>query len=185
MSADRFVLNIPGSARYLVEDGARVTVELADGAPEADVRGYLLGSVFGALCHQNGLLPLHASAVLGRDGVAAFLGDSGAGKSTTAAFLEQRGHRVISDDICLLDDGSWVIPVAGWLKLWRESFDNLGQVPDEGARVFSQTDKYRRYLEPTPAAGLRLRHVVFLEQGEPGLLAPELLPCRRRRRLRN
>ena len=169
VAKDRFLLYIPGVARYLVENGNRVTVELEDGAPEADVRGYLLGSVFGALCHQNGFLPLHASAVAADGQVTAFLGDSGAGKSTMAAFLERAGYRVVSDDICLLvpeADGLRVAPVAGWLKLWQESFDSLGEVPAEENRIFSATEKYRRYLEPAGEERLKLGNVVLLAQGE-------------------
>jgi dephospho-CoA kinase len=166
VSPRTYLLDIPLVARYLVEDGRRVTVDLYPEAREPDVRGYLLGSVFGALCHQNGFLPLHASAVLGVHGVTAFLGQSGAGKSTTAAFLEQRGYRVISDDICLLDlteGAARVIPVAGWLKLWQESFDRLGEAPAKDTRVFSASDKFRRYLAQEDWETPVLSDVVFLE----------------------
>ncbi len=169
LARKRYMLEIDGIARYLVEDGAKVTVDVAAGAPEADVRGYLLGSVFGALCHQNGFLPLHASAVEAGGKVTAFLGDSGAGKSTMAAFLERAGYRVVSDDICLLipDEGGFSVePVAGWLKLWRESFDNLGEVPEEENRIFSANDKYRRYLAVSEGERLQLANVVLLERGD-------------------
>lgn len=165
----RYLLDIPGVARYLAEYGSKVQVEPYPGAQAADVRGYLLGSVFGALCHQNGFLPLHASAIETGGQVTAFLGDSGAGKSTTAAFLERAGYRVVSDDICLLvpgAEGLRVEPVAGWLKLWRESFETLGEMPDENNRIFSAKDKYRRYLAPAQDERLELRNVVFLERGD-------------------
>src|ERR1700678_2961780 len=42
-----------------------------------DVRAYLLGTVFAVLCHQRGLLPLHASAVSWEGNVIAFLGHAG------------------------------------------------------------------------------------------------------------
>jgi hypothetical protein len=59
----RALLRIPGAGRYLVSDGRELVVE-----PEADadfsyVRLFILGSALGLLCHQRGLLPLHASAV--------------------------------------------------------------------------------------------------------------------------
>jgi hypothetical protein len=41
---------------------------------------------------------LHASAVVGTKGVAAFCGVSGAGKSTIAAALTRRGYRIWADD---------------------------------------------------------------------------------------
>jgi hypothetical protein len=180
VSATEYLLNIPKVARYYAGHGAEVRVEVAAGAAPEDVRLYLLGSLFGALCHQNGYLPLHASAVATGGAVTAFLGDSGAGKSTMAAFLARRGHRIVSDDVCLVDfsessgSGLRVIPVAGWLKLWRKSLDVLGEMPREENRLLSEDDKFRVYLEddaPGPAdAGqeerepLVLKQVVFLER---------------------
>jgi hypothetical protein len=46
---------------------------------------------------------LHASAVSGPDGVAAFCGVSGTGKSTLAAALARRGYRMWADDAVAVD----------------------------------------------------------------------------------
>ena len=46
---------------------------------------------------------LHASAVLGTAGVAAFCGASGTGKSTIAAALAHRGHTIWADDAVAVD----------------------------------------------------------------------------------
>ena len=165
VALNAYLLDVPGVARFLVERGNKVRVQLALDAPMVDVCSFLLGSVFGALCHQNGLLPLHASAVEQGSEVTAFLGESGAGKSTMAACLRKRGHRIAADDICLLQDtadGMRVVPVAGWLKLWRESMDYLGSPPDEENRVFVAEDKYRLYLEPPPSSPAKLQNVIVL-----------------------
>ncbi len=170
VAPQRYLLDIPGVARFLVEGGGRVRVQLAAQAPLGDVCSYLLGSVFGALCHQNGLLPLHGSAVERKGEVTVLLGDSGAGKSTTAACLQARGHRIVADDICLLEEtaaGMRVVPVAGWVKLWRESMTHLGTQPEEGNRVFVAEDKYRMYLEPPTESVLTLRNVILLTRAEP------------------
>jgi hypothetical protein len=169
-----YLLDVPGTARYYVHYGNEVRLEIEPGTPIADVSTYLLGSVFGALCHQNGLLPLHASAVEHNGGVIAFLGASGAGKSTLAACLHRRGHPIVADDICLLEPADTltgplrVIPVAGWLKLWNQSLEHLGETPEEQHRVFSTDDKFRLYLPPTEASNeTSARHlirVVFLEK---------------------
>ena len=186
VTSNEYLLEIPEIARFHVAHGREVRVTLHPGAPLADVTAYLLGSVFGALCHQNALLPLHASAVATPAGVVAFLGQSGAGKSTLAATLQHRGHTIVSDDICLVEppippaaDPSHVIPVAGWLKLWRSSFDHLGQVPDERNRVFAANDKFRVYLKPTPAPAahpLTLRNLIFLERATDPASSPRLEP---------
>ena len=139
-----------------------------------DVRAWLLGNIFVELCHQRGLLPLHACAVSsepvnGRQGVAAFLARSGQGKSSLAAHLAQRGLRVLADDVCLIDttpaDEILVTPSTPWLKLWRNSLQNLGRQAEGLERVLSEHDKYRLPLE---AAWKRepIRKLVFLESNE-------------------
>lgn len=179
-----FLLDIPGTARYYVRDGSEVRLEIAPGAPIANISTYLLGSVFGVLCHQNGLLPLHAGAVEYQGTVIAFLGDSGAGKSTLVACLQRRGHAIVSDDICLLESGAdspgpasaamQVIPVAGWLKLWNESLQHLGETPHEQHRVFSTDDKYRVFLPGPEIAARHLGRVIFLARSEDAQAAPTL-----------
>jgi hypothetical protein len=180
LTPTEYLLNIPGTARYHARNGSEVTVEIAPGARTGDITTYLLGSIFGALCYQNGFLPLHASAVDFAGGVAAFLGDSGAGKSTLAAYLHRRGHDIVSDDICLLDAGEEadprVIPVTGWLKLWNQSLEHLGETPQPEHRVHSAEDKYRLYVRSADPRPRPLRHLIFLDRtGDPEarpLLAP-------------
>ena len=176
-----YLLNIPDTARYYVRNGNDVRLDIVPGAPPANVSTYLLGSVFGVLCHQSGLLPLHASAVERGGEVSAFLGDSGAGKSTLAACLQRRGHRIVSDDICLVQpgpDAMRVIPVAGWLKLWNQSLQLLGETPVEQNRVFSTDDKFRLFL-PNSVEAIgperpRLAHVIFLARDSDARAQPTL-----------
>jgi hypothetical protein len=159
-------LRIHGIGCYLVTNGEEIIVCLEPGARLLDVRAYLLGTVFVALCQQRHLLPLHASAVGSRKGVVAFLARSGQGKSSLAAYLAQRGFPVLADDVCLIDSASsgpaMVIPTAPWLKLWRNSLEDLGKQVQGLDRVFSEDDKYRlplpNTLHPEPIGRL-----VFLE----------------------
>lgn len=58
-----FLLRLPGIANYYVRDGVEIVVHPDAGGPELDVRSYLMGNLFAVLCHQRGLLPLHASAI--------------------------------------------------------------------------------------------------------------------------
>ncbi len=172
-----YLLSIPEVARFHAFGGSTVRVDLAPGAAWAEVSAFLLGSVLGALCHQNGLLPLHASSVVAADGVVAFLGESGAGKSTLAACLQARGYRVFSDDICLLEERAGeirTVPLAGWLKLWRQSLDHLAIDPEQGARVFAKEDKFRMSLNRLEMHSLPLRTLVFLARTDEG--GPRLVP---------
>ena len=179
ITSTEYLLNIPGTARYYVRNGNEVRLDIEPSAPIANISTYLLGSVFGVLCHQNGMLPLHASAIECGGVVSAFLGDSGAGKSTLAACLQRRGHRVVSDDICLLqsDSGAMrVIPVAGWLKLWNESLQHLGETPVEQNRVFSTDDKFRLFLPDPGSTRSQLARVIFLARDPNAQAQPALQP---------
>jgi hypothetical protein len=158
-----FWMEVPGIVRLLVTAGTEITVEILGSATDGEVRAYLLGSAMGALLHQRGLLPLHASAVEIGGRAIAFIGTSGAGKSTMALHLNARGHPLICDDICALDT-SGAMPVV-WpglcnLKLWRDALTSAGRAPDGLEQVLPTLDKYRlpvattaRYA-PYPLGGI-------------------------------
>jgi hypothetical protein len=173
----QYLLNIRGVARYLVTAGREIVVDPDDGAPALDVRGYLLGSIFVVLCQQRGLLPLHASAIAGESGVVAFLANSGQGKSTLAAHLARRGFRVFADDVCLIDatqpGSAMAVPTAPWLKLWRNSLENLGRGAEGLDRVFSEDDKYRLPLAPTLTPE-PISKLVFLEGNDASSVTTEI-----------
>lgn len=159
-------LRIRGIGSYLVTRGEEILVSPEPGALVVDVRAYLLGTLFVALCQQRELLPLHASAVSSHGGVAAFIGRSGEGKSSLAACLAERGFRVLADDVCLVDTAAegpaMVVPTAPWLKLWRNSLLDLGKQVDGLERVFSEDDKYRLPLVQSPRAE-PIANLFFLE----------------------
>jgi hypothetical protein len=181
----QYLLRIPGIASYLVSHGRDIVVSTEAGALPLDVRAYLLGSLFVVLCQQRGLLPLHASAVGGGQGVVAFLARSGQGKSSLAAHLARRGFPVVADDVCLIDvtpagltstNKAMVIPAAPWLKLWRDSLQNLGRQAEGLERVFSEDDKYRLPLQ-SPLDPEPIGKLIFLESGDrPAPAIQELSP---------
>jgi hypothetical protein len=164
-----FLLRLPGIATYYVRDGVEIVVHKDAGAPELDVRSYLMGNLFAVLCHQRGLLPLHASAIAAPQGAVAFLGASGAGKSSIAAFLARRGHHVLADDICLVDPAAprdqRVLPMAPWLKLWSATLDAMGESSQGLPRIFSDDEKYR-YVLRQPEAPTPLAELILLERAE-------------------
>src|ERR1035437_8128434 len=100
------LLESPVAGRFLLRGGNEILIDPAPSSVEGEIRSYLLGTVFGALCHQRGILPLHSAVIdLPNGGCVAFVGPSGAGKSTLAAALASRGHKVITDDVCFLQVG--------------------------------------------------------------------------------
>src|SRR6476661_5516708 len=124
------LLDYPTVGRFLLRAGQEILIDPAPSSSDDEVRAYLLGSVFGALCHQRGITPVHASAIDVADGCVAFVGASGAGKSTLIATLAQQGHEIIADDVCFLQLGTngdvqaW--PGISRIRLWEDTRAALG-----------------------------------------------------------
>jgi hypothetical protein len=93
----------PETGVFVIRDGAEIVADPAPGADGTAVRTALLGPVLAVLLHQRGRLVLHASAVAGPHGAVAVAGDSGEGKSTTAAALHARGLALVADDVLSLE----------------------------------------------------------------------------------
>jgi hypothetical protein len=83
----------------LSRDGARLWILSSKNVAESDVLSYLLGPVMGFILRVRGMVCLHASAVAINRRAVVFVGDVGAGKSTTAMAMGRLGHPILSDDI--------------------------------------------------------------------------------------
>jgi hypothetical protein len=142
------LLRLENIANYLVRDGCDIVIEPAPGATDDEIRLFLLGSVFGALLHQRGLLVLHASAFETPDGAVLLTGRSGNGKSTVAAALRQRGYRLLTDDVCAIaapdeaECAPWVLPAYPQAKLWADAAQKLDLDVRPYRRVRPQLEKY-------------------------------------------
>src|SRR5579863_7547955 len=80
MAADRFLLRVPGVARFLLTGGRAIDYQPEPAAQPGDAAAFLIGTAFGILLHQRGLVVLHASGVELDGRAMLFLGASGAGK---------------------------------------------------------------------------------------------------------
>lgn len=136
-------------ADFEIRAGKVITVWPAAGATQNDIEIFLCGPVWATLCHQRGLLPLHASAIVGDRGIVAFAGHSGAGKSTTAALMHSEDCRLFADDILPIafignsDPGAW--PYLRRLKLRGDSIVQLALTP--AAPVSERLDKEKSFVE--------------------------------------
>jgi hypothetical protein len=166
-------LHIFGIARFRISGGDTVVVDPEPGVPDGNVRLYLLGSAFGALLHQRGILPLHANAIEVDGKAVAFMGASGAGKSTLAAWFHDRGHRVAADDVCVVRFGAktpFVSPGLPRLRLWLEALEAMGREPATYARSYAGRDLEKFDVpvarETSAGADLALGAVYLLDRGE-------------------
>jgi hypothetical protein len=104
---------------------AVVRAAIAPGQTLEDLAAYLYGPVLGFILRSWGRLALHASCVRLGESAVLLAGDSGAGKSTTAAALAARGVAAMSDDLTALtadDDGRFIAwPAFDHLRLWSDA----------------------------------------------------------------
>ncbi len=79
---------------------------------------YLTGAILSLLLYQRGLLVLHGSVVRIGNKTVAFVGHSGAGKSSAAAACCRQGHALLADDIVALSlSGQDVFVQSGFPRL--------------------------------------------------------------------
>jgi hypothetical protein len=160
--------------RFVVTAGCRIEIEAPEDVEDIDVRIYLLGSVMGALLHQRGYLPIHANVVRLGSSAAAFAGHSGAGKSSLAAWLDERGHEVLSDDLCAVrfhDGAPMVFEGIPRMKLWPDTLRAFNRDEAGLVRVASDLEKFHVPLRLAARAGaldpVPLERVYILEKATP------------------
>lgn len=124
-SQEALSLEVASVARFLIRNGREIVIEPAPGIDDDSVRVFLLGSAFGALLFQRGLLVLHGNAIRIGDQCMVCVGDSGAGKSTLAAGFMQRGYEILADDVVPVDGECRALPGFPRIKLWQDTADHL------------------------------------------------------------
>ena len=143
----KMLLNLPNGTRIFIEDGERIIYHRGENCTDKDIALFVLGSAWGALCYQRGLIPLHASAVIVDGYIYAFTGHSGSGKSTLAAGLSAYGLDFFTDDVLIYDpseSADKAICYAGQkdLKLWGDAVTLTNSVATGRIRDTPDLDKH-------------------------------------------
>lgn len=162
---DTFLLNLTRVARYLVSNGNEITIEPVPDADEDAIRLFLLGSCFGALLFQRGLLPLHGSAIASPKGAVIFAGASGHGKSTLAGAFHHQGYQVLSDDVAAvtIKDGiPHILPSYPRLMLWADAVERLGVTSSKLRPARAQMEKFHYRLDQPPLEHEYPLHAIYL-----------------------
>src|SRR5262245_17756720 len=148
-------------------DGNRIVSRPLGFADPLALQNLLFGQVLSFALIAQGLEQLHATVLNVHDVAVGFLGDCRFGKSTLAAAFVQAGHRLVTDDVLMVDDrdGSlFAQPGSGRIKLQPDSAAVLlahGRpsrqlIPDATKRCFFlQANEVER-------ATLPLRHLYLL-----------------------
>jgi len=149
-------LDFPKYARFLIQPDARkILAKPRPGVPERTLGHLLMNQVVPLAMANQGYLMLHASAVETPCGAVAFLGPSGAGKTTFATALALRGRRLVTEDIVRfeLKPGSALChPCPSPPRLWSDSFDSLLPGERESAEAVAHyTSKLRMSVEQADA----------------------------------
>jgi len=96
-----FILRFPGMADFQISADQRTVCCTAEPEiPTYTIRHLLIDQVIPRILGQRGSLVVHGSAVAVEGKAVVFVGESGLGKSTLAAYLHLQGHPLLTDD-CL------------------------------------------------------------------------------------
>ncbi|MER9327916.1 serine kinase [Mesorhizobium sp. M0488] len=175
---DRQYLAWDAVGAFLISDGSRIEVEPAPGVDDTLIAFPLLGPVMALLLHQRGLLVLHASAISVSGRGAIFMGDKGAGKSTTASAMIRAGHDLLTDDVVALDltdpDQPMIVPGFPQIKLAADAAAaiSLGHVQVR-PQVHPAIDKAQHRLHGAfSGAKVPAARIYILERGGKAEITP-------------
>lgn len=164
------------AATVSIRDGREVRVDPDPAVPDEVLRHIIVGPVFNFLLHQRGCFVLHASTVAIDGQAVAFVGQSGAGKTTTAAAFLRAGHRVLSDDVAALDvDGDGAHARTGYpaIKLDPAVVDQLDVPVERPPEAGPHRDRHFHPLaRAQPAEPVPLGRVYRLEDAPREAIRP-------------
>jgi hypothetical protein len=145
---------------FLISDGCRIEVEPAPGVDDRLLAFPLLGPVMAVLLHLRRHLVLHGSAIAKGGRCIAFLGDKGAGKSTSAGAMLAAGYELLTDDVLAVGfsdtNRAAVLPAFPQIKL---AADASAAIRLDGAEVRAQAHPAIDKRQHRLSAGFSARNV--------------------------
>lgn len=129
---------------FRVTGGNLIEADICPEDTESNAAVYLMGSCMGAILVQRGFMLLHGSCVTNGRNAILITGDSGAGKSTTAAEFLKRGWKLVTDDVTCVFDQNGVPMVRSSYpsqKLWQDALDRYEKRPEDVHSLYFQKDR--------------------------------------------
>lgn len=157
-----FFLNVDEIAKFSVHNGESIIVDINKEATSDIYKLFLKGSAWGALLHQRGILPFHASSVEYEGEGVMICGLSGAGKSTLSYNLMQRGANYLCDDITAVKD-SYIQPSHVSIKLWKQALRSLNKDHKGLKQIRPEMDKYYFIPEKRNNLAIEIKHIYIIQ----------------------
>jgi hypothetical protein len=139
-------------------DGRRISCRRAEESSFESFQVYMLGQALSFALVKQRFEPLHATVVGVDDQAVAFLGNNASGKSSLAACFLEAGHRLLTDDLLILQESSHRIvayPGPPRIKLFPAIASRfLGRTVDrvhmnaDTHKLILQIDEHRRCASP-------------------------------------
>jgi len=174
MNQQAFAMQVQGVGSFYACNGNEVEIAPEPTATEASIALYLNGSVYGAILHQRGILPLHGSC-FALQGVGVMLcGESGAGKSSLTAAFCLDGAEFLTDDVTplqLREGVPMILPRSDRIKLWHDSLAQLEKDEHGLTPIWEGETKYYYPMQPSTKAEFPLHQVYVIQIGETDELA--------------
>jgi len=105
LADDSLYLRWSGLFEFLIApDGRRIVGRPLNGVSSEAFHTYLVSQVLSFALLRQGIEPLHATTMVVEGKAVAFLGDCGTGKSTLGAAFLRAGHRLVTDDLLVLEE---------------------------------------------------------------------------------
>jgi hypothetical protein len=160
-----------------VRSGREITVDPMPSSDTQAIAPWIQNASLSLILHQRGFLVMHASAVEIDGHAVAFIGECGWGKSTTAAAMHARGHRLLADDVVAirLDNDGRPVVISGFphLKITDEAVRFMGEDPTALSTVVDDPQKLLRLSQSAPPDHpLPLAAVFVLAEGETCCVEP-------------
>ena len=166
VAGDEVLIRFGPETRLLVVGGRQVVLQLPEDREwEGNSDWVLQGWAVTIAALQRGQLSLHAATVDVAGRVVAVAGERGAGKSTTAMGLRARGHRLLVDDVALIEfrgDEAWTTPYARNVHLLPDAAEALGMDFASLPLLAGGRDKAAFEPEPPPLDPRRIEAIAVL-----------------------
>jgi hypothetical protein len=145
---NKLLYKLKNAGKIYVENGENIIVEPEENADWDYIKNHIRSRAIAGAIQQRKWTVLHGSAIEYNGKAIIFIGNSGAGKSTTLGAFIKKGYNFSSDDLCLIkaDENNqyYLQPAFPNIRLWSHAINLIGTGTglQKGNVVRADIDKY-------------------------------------------